>query len=169
MKIKLEFNKQQLENEVKRRFARLNNKSIEVGYIDNPELEFIAQIQEHGAVIPVTQKMRFYLGMKYNIWLSPEKNNIVIPPRHFMYTAFEANKGDYGKRLMKFYSTSKNVNESVNLLAQSIVGDVQNSINQHFVKWEDNSDMTIFLKGFNRPLVNKGNLLEDVTYKVNYK
>ena len=167
MKVHLNLDKQSVENIVKRKFARLNNRNLEVGYLDNPELEFIASIQEHGAVIPVTQKMRYFLGLRHNIWLSKDKTHIVIPQRPFMHVAFEANKSKYANRLMKFYAITKNVHKSIELLGESVIEDVQHSINQYFVPWKDNSDMTILLKGFNRPLVKKGSLLTDVTYRIN--
>lgn len=60
-----------------------------------------APIQEFGGSIPVTQKMRFFLGMTYGIWLGRAKTHITIPPRSFMRTTFAAKRKEWVSYLGK--------------------------------------------------------------------
>lgn len=157
-----------LDNILNDELTKFDNKSVTVGYLKDDKLALIAKVQEYGAVINVTQKLRNYLGMKHGIWLSKDKTQIIIPPRSFMLAAFFDNQNEYADRLMKFYAISGDIDEALDKLGETIQKqDIPNSINEHYIKWQKNSDMTILLKGFDKPLVGKGNLITDIDRQVN--
>jgi hypothetical protein len=56
-----------------------------VAYVGIPQGEptMVAKVQNDGAVIPVTEKMRGFLAATYGISLKKETTHIVIPARHF--------------------------------------------------------------------------------------
>lgn len=68
---------------------------------DDPELSKIAAIQEYGAVIPVTDRMRGFLSAAYGIHLKKSTTQIVIPPRAHKKQTIQKNAQKWQKELTK--------------------------------------------------------------------
>jgi len=51
------------------------------------------RVMEYGAVIKVTYKMRWFLGLAMDIWLKKSTKTIHIAPRPFMHPALDRSRG----------------------------------------------------------------------------
>ena len=67
---------------------KLDGKTIEVGYPEPSKEGGVAMIQEYGARIPVTPKMRAFFRSR-SAYLSRQKTVIVIPERSFLRAGFD--------------------------------------------------------------------------------
>lgn len=61
----------------------------------------IAKVQNDGAIIGVTEKMRGFLSAAYGIHLKASTTQIVVPGRHFWDKAFKESKEDAKRRFAK--------------------------------------------------------------------
>lgn len=144
----------------------LNNAVVKAGFIGNPRIAKIAKIQNYGAVIPVTRKLRLFLGMTYGIWLSKNKTTINIPARPFMDVALAHNYKKYGAVFKIAYAKTGDVDSALNQLGEFVRGNIQESISEYYQNWIPNSPATINIKGKDTPLRNTGNMLKSVSFVV---
>lgn len=158
-------NKSGLSN-IREQLKSLNNTTIKTGFIGNPKVAKVARIQNYGAVIPVTRKMRLFLGMTYGIWLSKNKTSINIPARPFMDVAIAHNYKKYGTVFKIAYEKTGDIDKALNQLGLFVQGNIQESIAGYYQQWASNSAMTIGLKGKDTPLRNTGNMLKSVSYVI---
>lgn len=143
----------------------LNHTTIRTGFIGKPKVAKIAKIQNYGAVIPVTRKMRLFLGMTYGIWLSKKTTTINIPARPFMDVALSQNYKKYGTVFKIAYEKTGDINKALNQLGLFVQGTIQETIADNSL-WAPNSAATIMIKGKNTPLKNTGNMLKSVSYVI---
>ena len=62
----------------------------------------IAKVQDEGAIIPVTQKMRGFMAANFGIYLRAETSHIVIPGRNFWSESIKQAQSDAKKELARF-------------------------------------------------------------------
>lgn len=62
----------------------------------------IAKVQDEGAVIPVTDKMRGFMAANFGIYLRAETTHIVIPGRNFWSQSVKQAQSDAKKELARF-------------------------------------------------------------------
>jgi hypothetical protein len=96
MKKVADLNFKSLEDKLKKIYNQRT--TLFVGW-DNPEMAKIAGIQEYGATITVTDKMRKFLAWKYEIYLKKTTTHIIIPPRAHRYQVVQENKDKWSKQL----------------------------------------------------------------------
>lgn len=136
-------------------------------YDDNTPVYKIAQIQEYGARIPVTDKMRKWFAVQ-GFPLSKHTTEIVIPPRAFMRQTSDKHKKEwmwkFREYLVKVLDGKITFEQAMNRLGAVIQGDIKETISTF--SEPANSPMTIAMKGFNAPLRNTGIMLETVDYEV---
>lgn len=147
---------------IKDKIDKLSKENIvlKAGFFQS-DMAKIAEIQEYGAVINVTPKMRGWF--KHNFGINKSNAPIVIPPRPFMHVTVKENKNKWNKQLLESLK-NKSPFESMQLLGEKMVANIQNTItNNSFV---DNAPFTIMKKGRNEPLVDTGKMTNSVEYKV---
>lgn len=125
-------------------------------YDDGTPVYKIAQIQEYGARIPVTDKMRKWFAVQ-GFPLSKHTTEIVIPPRAFIRQTSDNNKKEWMRRfrnyLVKVLDGKLTFEQAMESLGVVIQADIKKTISN----FDDppNSPMTIAMKGFNAPLRSK--------------
>jgi len=89
-----------------------------------------------------------------------------IPKRPFMNIAFEKNKRDYRKIIIKSFKKIESLDmvKFSNKLGIKAQGDVQKEIIA--LRSPANSEATIKAKKSSNPLINSGHMLQSVTYQV---
>lgn len=125
-----------------------------------------ALIQEYGATIPVTDKMRKWF-MAQGFPLRKDKTTIVIPPRPFLRTALKKQKewvrfvNEYFDADMSGGLTLKQIAARVGVLMQ---GAIQESILSNIPP--ENSDFTVMKKGSSSTLRDTGLLVNSIHSEV---
>lgn len=61
----------------------------------------IAKVQDRGAIIPVTDRMRGFMAARYGIFIRPETTHIQIPGRHFWENSLKVVKRKGRQELRK--------------------------------------------------------------------
>ena len=136
-------------------------------YDENTPVYKIAAIQEYGARIPVTEKMRGWF-LANGFPLSKDKKEIIIPPRAFIRQTSDKNKSKWNNLLVKYLVDTIlgkiTFEQMLMRLGATIEGDIKETIS-NFTD-PPNSSMTIAMKGKNTPLRNTGTMLETVDFEV---
>ena len=136
-------------------------------YDDGTPVYKIAQIQEYGARIPVTDKMRKWFAVQ-GFPLSKHTTEIVIPPRAFIRQTADNNKKKWVEQfrnsLVKVLDGKMTFEQAMNRLGVVIQGDVKETISTF--NEPANSPMTIAMKGKDTPLRDTGIMLATVDYEV---
>lgn len=139
------------------------------GHGGNPSSDLAARaaVNEFGATIRVTKRMRGYLAAVLGIFLKKSTNVIRIPSRPFMRKTAsmykrkleERKKIEYN-RLLEGKSTAK---QTLGRLGEWYVGRLRYVILR--VRFAPNSSITVRQKGSSRPLISSGQLLNGSTHK----
>jgi len=151
------------------KIKELKKIEIRVGIFneDSSELLMIARVQEFGASIKVTEKMRGYLRSQ-GLFLRSDTQYIEIPERSYIRsTAIEKEKqirAKVTKLLEKYLTTNMKLKEFTFEFGNYLVDLVQKQMKD--LKEPKLHPFTIQQKGHNDPLIDSGNLLNGVTYKV---
>lgn len=136
------------------------NVKLEVGFLDSENASKAAK-NEYGGVFPVDDDYRARAEKK-GISLG---DYIGIPPRPFMQDTVK----EKGKSWVKLLSEELpdqdyHIKRSLGILGTQMVSDIKDTItNADFI---ENSEQTAAIKGFNRPLVDSGDMLDAVTYEI---
>jgi hypothetical protein len=139
---------------------------VDAGFL-NAESAKIAIIQEYGANINVTKKMRKWFAFK-GIYLSKNKTQINLPPRPFMQQTADNNRSKWRKQLLQLIkSNNYQIGDVLDIIGQVMASDIQKTMAQG--KFVPNAPLTVDWKGFNKPLVNTGDLSRSVDYEVTKK
>jgi hypothetical protein len=159
-------------DKIKNEIKDLKDIVIEVGLFGNDEknpktnIAYRGIIQEYGAIIQVTNKMKGYFAAVFHVRKSDRP--IVIPKRPFTAEAFDLNQSklekfvadEYDKTITGKQTTEKMI-ERIGVLHES---QIKKSIQSG--NWTPNSSMTSTIKGSSKPLIDKGEMLQNVTFKV---
>ena len=148
----------------------LTSYHLEIGIFgeDDSEMLMIANVNEFGIQIEVTNKMRNYLHAM-GLHLKASTKHINIPERSFLRSSFDLNKNDFinkGQPLLeKVIALELPVREFYNTLGEYIVGQVQEHLTS--IREPKNHPFTIEQKGSSNPLIARtGHLRESITHKV---
>lgn len=156
-------------DELYRKIHDIEHLEIRVGIFkeDDAQLLMIARVHEFGASIKVTEKMRNFLHSQ-GLHLRRDTTHINIPERSFVRTtpedrkkelqeAMESNLRKYLTTKMSFKSFSNTVGKELSTIVKRQMQDL---------KKPELHPFTIERKGSDDPLIDKGNLLNSITYKV---
>ena len=136
-------------------------------YDDNTPVYKIAEIQEYGARIPVTDKMRRWFAAQ-GFPLKKTTTEIVIPPRPFIRQTADRNKKKWmwllREKLVKALDGKLTFEQALNQLGLRIEGDLKETISTF--SEPANAPMTIAMKGKDTPLRNTGIMLDTIDYEV---
>lgn len=117
---------------------QLDDFNIQVGWFENSRYDDdtpiggIAAVQNYGAHIKVTDKMRGYLGL-LGLHLKKTTDEIIIPPSPFMDNAKARIQGEEGKKiilqeLLRVFEGRQTIEQAANRLALWAQGIVQEEI-----------------------------------------
>lgn len=146
---------------------QLNGKKVSVGVLGGGENAWLASIHEYGCVIQVTPKMRAYLH-KNGLHLKKSTTQIVIPERAFLRNGYDENKNDVIDKAEQILGSVVNGSispdqfcEIVGLLLKGKVQDYARDLNS-----PPNHPYTVDKKGSSNPLVDTGDMIGSITYRV---
>ena len=148
---------------------KINDMEIRIGVFKDTgsKLLMIARVHEFGTKIEVTPKMRAYLHAK-GLHLRADTQYINIPERSYVRgTAIEKLKDiqKNGKKYLEQLLTSNMKVETFGKLLGEILSDIMKE-QMKDLKNPKLHPFTIEQKGSDDPLIDKGNLLDGITYKV---
>lgn len=145
----------------------LNGKKVSVGVLGGGENAWLASIHEYGCVIPVTDKMRAYLH-KTGLHLKPTTTQIVIPERAFLRNGFDEGKDEVLSSTQQLIGdvvggtmSADQFCEIVGLLLKGKIQDYARDLNS-----PPNHPYTVANKGSSNPLINTGDMIGAITYRV---
>lgn len=146
---------------------------------ENLDLAGLGAVQEFGATINVTDKMRGFFAYHFGINLKKTTTTIVIPARSFLELPFKQQVkklekymfekfGDEDIEGVEYWIATRGDFESV---AQMLGSAGVRLVNEAFEtsgwgEWLPNSPLTIAQKGSALPLINTGKLRQSITYEV---
>lgn len=88
-----------------------NNYTIQAGWFENSRyndgtpIGGIAAVQNFGAKIPVTDKLRGYFGANYNIHFKKSTQYLIIPPTHFMEACTNKNTEKWKAQIQQAWAS----------------------------------------------------------------
>lgn len=88
-----------------------NNYTIQAGWFENSRyndgtpIGGIAAVQNYGAKIPVTDKLRGYFGANFNIHFKKSTQYLIIPPTHFMEACTDKNTEKWKAQIQKAWAS----------------------------------------------------------------
>lgn len=154
-----------IENELK----IIQRKTVEIGILgsESSEILIIANVNEFGAEISVTENMRNYLH-SIGLHLLNSTVTITIPERSFVRRTVDEKENNIinflDTKFTQVFNGEINSNQFLNSIGEYCVGltrkmlvDVNNPPNHPF---------TIEQKGSNNPLIDTGTLLSRISYEV---
>ena len=146
---------------------QLDGKTVSVGVLGGGENAWLASIHEYGCKIKVTDKMRAYLH-RQGLHLKPTTTHIVIPERAFLRNGYDESKDEVLKKADALIGdviggtmSADQMCELVGLLLSSKIKDYAQELNS-----PPNHPYTVGQKGSSNPLVDSGDMISSITYKV---
>ena len=148
-----------------------NNKPVS----ENMDLAGIGAVQEYGARIKVTDKMRAFFRYNFGVNLKKSKEYIEIPARSWLYEPIK--NPEFRKRIFEYVGDQELFEETadkdVMKKLANIIGEVgllqifkafeNGGING---EWQPNNAITVAQKGSSMPLVDKSDLKKSITFSV---
>lgn len=131
------------------------SKDIEVGILHNAEEASIGRLQHYGGEGEYTYGK--YKGQKVD-----------IPPRPFISAPVEQFGGVILEQSAKthFKFTEESAEKTLNVAGSAMAEDIKYWMDRKGVYPPSNSERTIETKGFDHPLIDKGNLRDSIEYEV---
>ena len=160
-------------DEVLNILEELESMYVVVGILSSTsgELIKIAAVQEFGADIPVTDKMRGFFAYNFGVNLKKSTTVIKIPERSYIRSSFDDKKSrvmELGDMLYEVVNGGMSPRNFYEALGQTCVGIIQDyMINE--VNSPPNSGLTIANKGSSNPLVDTGRLVGSIDYEIKYR
>lgn len=151
------------------RIAEINAHKVSIGYITGPAFvgkqitnKGKALIQEYGAVINVTDKMRGYFLARWGIAL--KKDVIVIPERAFIRTGAKKGEPIVFAKAKELIPKAILGEISVEEMYEQLGDEMRDVIQETAAYWSDpaNAGLTVMDKGFNDPLIRTGDMIDAI-------
>lgn len=146
---------------------RLDGKKVSVGVLGGGEQTWLASIHEYGCKIKVTPKMRKYLAST-GLYLKATTTHITIPERAFLRNGYDENKDEVIAKAEAVLGdviggtmSEQRLFELVGLLLKSKIQDYARDLNS-----PPNHPYTVERKGSANPLVDSGDMIGAISYKV---
>lgn len=153
--------------ELKQQIKSLTGKKIQVGVFGDKEadLAMIAGVNEFGADIKVTDKMRAYLHY-IGIHLKKTTTVIKIPERAFLRITMDKKEtiAKAEKFAERIFDRNQDPNQILDAMGASLVSSIQETIESNLQP--GNSDITVQRKGSAKTLQDTGRLKQGITYKI---
>ena len=148
-----------------------NNKPID----KNIDLAGIGCVQEYGADIPVTDKMRAFFRHEFGVNLKKTTTTIKTPARSWLYSpikdsSFRKAIYDYvgDESIIEEYGDKDIMKDLANKIGEVALFQIQRAFENNGIngEWKPNSPITIAQKKSSKPLIDKGDLRRQVSYEV---
>ena len=145
----------------------LQNATVDVGVLGDEEMKMIAAVHEYGVDIKVTDKMRGYLHT-IGIHLKKTTTYIRIPERSFIRSGWDMNKKEVFRKVDRLLPQVVETDVDGGAFLRMIGLEVEGKLKDRLVELKSppNSSVTVQQKGSSNPLVDTGNLLASITYRV---
>ena len=151
---------------MKKELGLLDGQKIEVGVLKG-ESKWLASIHEYGCNIEVTPRMRAYLH-RQGLHLKKSTTHIYIPERSFLRTGYDKNRDAVMKKATRLMSevaagrmSAEGCMKGVGLELSSKIKDYARDLNK-----PENHPFTVDQKGSSNPLVDSGDMIEGITWRV---
>ena len=140
--------------------------AVEAGVLKG-ENAWLASIHEYGCNIPVTPKMRAWLHYQ-GVHLKKETTHIVIPERSFLRTGYDQNRDAVLKKASSLLAEVAAGSMSADQMAKAVGLELSSAIRDYAVglKSPPNSSFTTSRKGSSNPLVDTGDMIGGIDYRV---
>ena len=162
-----------INNDLLNRIRNIKSGKVEVGwredtkYDDGTQVAKVAEINEFGATIKVTDKMRKWFLVQ-GFPLNKNTTEIHIPARSFVRSTCDEKNKEWSdilnSRLQKVFEGELTMEQALLQLGLVIKGNIQEKITQ--ITTPPNSAMTVAMKGKNKPLINTGFMQETIDVEV---
>lgn len=151
---------------IKANAKKLSNTSVEVGAFDG-ESSWLAGIHEYGCNITVTDKMRVYLNA-HGLHLKKSTKTIHIPERAFLRTGHDTNIDSVAKTVVKLVPDVLTGKLDEEILLREIGLTLSGKIKEYAqrLKIPPNHPFTIEQKGSGNPLVDTGEMIGSITWRI---
>lgn len=152
--------------EMQRRLESLNGKKVEVGCIEGDHT-WLAAIHEYGCDIKVTPKMRAYLHSK-GLHLKASTTVIRIPERSFLRSGHDQeidgvmNKA--GKAVGQVIGGQMSEQQFFDMIGEMLATKIKTFARD--LSSPGNHSFTVEQKGSSNPLVDTGNMIEGISWRV---
>lgn len=146
----------------------VSNTKVEIGIIDgDSELQMKAHVNEYGAIIPVTNKMRAWFAYK-GYPLKKTTTTIEIPERSFMRTGQKKVAPKMKSKVQKFIPDVIRASIPISTFMEMIGEEFADGIKEHALSISSppNAALTTEMKGSSNPLVDEGHLISKIESKV---
>lgn len=156
--------------DVLKRLSELSSYSVRVGILSKKggEILMIANVNEYGCNIPVTDKMRSFFRYNFGIYLKSGTTSINIPERSFVRASYDYNKSSFYKFDDYFFAVldgKLDVMDFYKIVGTACVSMIKDFIIKG-VNPEDSS-LTLKLKApKTKPLVDTGRLVNSIDFEV---
>uniref|UniRef100_UPI004055FC5C hypothetical protein n=1 Tax=Acetatifactor sp. TaxID=1872090 RepID=UPI004055FC5C len=146
---------------------QLDGKKVSVGVLGGGEQSWLATIHEYGCRIEVTPKMRAYLH-RTGLHLKNTTTQIVIPERAFLRNGYDENKDEVLDSTQQLVGDviggTMSVNQFMELIGLILKGKIQDYARD--LNSPANHPYTVENKGSSNPLVDTGDMIGAITYRV---
>lgn len=157
-------------DEVLRRLDELSSFAVRVGILSKKggEMLMIANVNEYGCSIPVTDKMRAFFRYNFGISLREDTVSINIPERSFVRASFDYNESSFYKFDDYLYAVLNGRLDALDFY--KVVGTAcVNMIRDFILKGVEpqNAPLTLEIKSpKTKPLVDTGRLVNSIDFEV---
>lgn len=152
--------------EVAESLETMNGRKVIVGALRG-ENAWLAGIHEYGCRIPVTDKMRAFMHYR-GIHLKKSTTVIVIPERSFIRTGHDENIDKVMKQTDRAISAvvagTMSVDDMLDLCGEQLATAIKEYARE--LSSPPNSSLTTEWKGSSNPLVDTGNMIASIDWKV---
>ena len=151
---------------IKANAKKLSDTSVEVGAFDG-EHSWLAGIHEYGCNIKVTDKMRAYLNA-HGLHLKKSTTTIHIPERSFLRAGHDANIDSVVKTAAALLPDVLTGAIDERTLLREIGLTLSGKIKEHArdIKKPANHSFTVERKGSSNPLVDTGEMIGSITWRI---
>lgn len=170
MKTKIKITDKSRVPELLKELKALKDRKLEIGILaeSGEKMLMIANVNEFGCEIVVTDKMRKFFAAAYGVHLKKTTEKIVIPERSFMRGGFDYNQKNIEntaeKLLEKLVDGTIDTETYLEFLGEYTAGKIKEYLIN--LRTPANSPLTIRQKRSSNPLVDTGHLKDTITYKV---
>lgn len=149
-----------------RELDKLDKKAVVAGVLKGDH-KWLSHIHEFGCDITVTPKMRAYLHSQ-GLHLEESTTRIRIPERSFLRSGYDKNRDMVLKHMSAMVADVTGGTMSADVMLKGAGLELSSAIKDYAVELRSpaNHPFTIDQKGSSNPLVDTGDMIDGITYRV---
>lgn len=157
-------------DKILRVLEELSSTAVRIGILSSAggEILMIANVNEYGCDIDVTEKMRGYFRGVFGINIRKDTTKIKIPERSFIRSSYDENKGKF-RTYDDYLGAVLDMKISVQEFYQIIGNACVNTIKEYIRRGDFEPDSSLTLeqkKPKTKPLIDTGRLINSIDYEV---